>query len=94
VSWRAQRGYEWGTGADTDGSECQRTGEGKSYDRGQSYYEREAVSDVVRRGETLRADVRGSQYRPYTTTIETDIRREPADTEEIDVTAFTPVSDE
>ncbi|MFC4986875.1 SWIM zinc finger family protein [Saliphagus infecundisoli] len=41
----------------------------KSYERGQSYYERDAVSDVVRRGETLRADVEGSQYQPYTVGI-------------------------
>ena len=42
----------------------------KSYDRGQSYYEQRAVSNVVRRGETIRADVKGSQYQPYTLTIE------------------------
>lgn len=44
----------------------------KSYERGQTYYEREAVSDVVRRSETVRADVEGSQYQPYTVTIEFD----------------------
>lgn len=44
----------------------------KSYERGQSYYERGAVSDVVRRGETVRADVEGSQYQPYTVTIAFD----------------------
>jgi uncharacterized Zn finger protein len=44
----------------------------KSYNRGQSYYERGAVSDVVRRGETVRADVEGRQYQPYTVTIELD----------------------
>ncbi|SFL46548.1 Uncharacterized conserved protein, contains Zn finger domain [Halogranum rubrum] len=44
----------------------------KSYERGQSYYEQGAVSNVVRRGETVRADVRGSQYQPYTVTIEFD----------------------
>lgn len=44
----------------------------KSYDRGQSYYERGAVSNVVRRGETIRAEVEGSQYQPYTVTIEFD----------------------
>lgn len=44
----------------------------KSYERGQSYYEQEAVSDVVRRCETVRADVEGSQYQPYTVTIEFD----------------------
>jgi len=41
----------------------------KSYERGQSYYERGAVSDVVRRGDTVRAEVQGSQYQPYTITI-------------------------
>ena len=44
----------------------------KSYDRGQSYYERGAVSTIVRRGETVRADVEGSQYQPYTVTIQFD----------------------
>jgi uncharacterized Zn finger protein len=43
-----------------------------SYERGQSYYERGAVSDVVRRGETMRAAVEGSQYQPYTVTIAFD----------------------
>ncbi|RKS75926.1 putative Zn finger protein [Haloarcula quadrata] len=41
-----------------------------SYQRGQSYYEQGAVSDVVRRGDRVRADVEGSQYQPYTITIE------------------------
>jgi uncharacterized Zn finger protein len=44
----------------------------QSYDRGQSYYERGAVGDVVRRENTLRAAVEGSQYQPYTVTIEFD----------------------
>jgi uncharacterized Zn finger protein len=43
-----------------------------SYDRGQSYYERGAVNDVVRRGDTVQATVEGSQYQPYTVTIEFD----------------------
>jgi len=43
-----------------------------SYDRGQSYYEGGAVSDVVRRGETVRAEVEGSQYQPYTVRLEFD----------------------
>jgi len=43
-----------------------------SYNRGQSYYERGAVGEVVRRGETVRADVEGSQYQPYTVTVEFD----------------------
>ena len=42
----------------------------KSYQRGQSYYEQGAVSDVVLRGHTVRADVEGSQYQPYTITLE------------------------
>ena len=44
----------------------------KSYQRGQSYYERGAVSNVVQRGETVRADVEGSQYQPYTVTLTFD----------------------
>lgn len=44
----------------------------KSYDRGQSYYERDAVSDVVRRGEMVRAQVEGSQYQPYAVRLEFD----------------------
>ncbi len=44
----------------------------KSYQRGQSYYDRGAVSNVVRRGDTIRADVEGSQYQPYTATLEFD----------------------
>lgn len=44
----------------------------KSYQRGQSYYEQGAVSDVVRRGKRVRAEVEGSRYQPYTVTIEFD----------------------
>jgi uncharacterized Zn finger protein len=44
----------------------------KSYQRGQSYYEQGAVSDVVRRGHAVRADVEGSQYQPYTITLKFD----------------------
>ncbi|MFP9193716.1 SWIM zinc finger domain-containing protein [Natrialbaceae archaeon A-CW1-1] len=44
----------------------------QSYERGVNYYERGAVGDIVRRGDTIRADVEGSQYRPYTVTIEFD----------------------
>ena len=44
----------------------------QSYDRGQSYYEQGAVGDLIRRGETIRADVEGSQYQPYRATIEFD----------------------
>ncbi|MEF8783935.1 MAG: SWIM zinc finger family protein [Haloarculaceae archaeon] len=44
----------------------------KSYQRGQSYYEQGAVSDVVRRGKRVRAEVEGSRYQPYTVIIEFD----------------------
>src|SRR5699024_5608072 len=44
----------------------------KSYERGQSYYEQEAVSGVIRRGETVRAGVVGSTFQPYTVSIEID----------------------
>jgi uncharacterized Zn finger protein len=60
---------EWPTLTEATVRELARS---KSYERGQSYYEQEAVSDVVRRGKTVRADVEGSQYQPYTVTIEFD----------------------
>ena len=44
----------------------------QSYDRGENYYDQGAVGEVVLRGETIRADVEGSQFRPYTVTIEFD----------------------
>lgn len=44
----------------------------KSYDKGESYYERGAVGTIVRRGDRLRADVRGSQPHPYSVRIEFD----------------------
>lgn len=44
----------------------------KSYNRGESYYERGAVATVVSRGNRLRRDVRGSQPRPYSVTIDFD----------------------
>ncbi len=44
----------------------------QSFDRGESYYQRGAVVDVVRRGDTLRASVEGSQYEPYQITVEFD----------------------
>jgi len=44
----------------------------QSYDRGENYYDRDAVVEVVRRGETLRATVEGSQYEPYQVRIEFD----------------------
>ena len=37
----------------------------QSYDRGEEYYDRGAVIDVVGRGNLLRAKVEGSQYEPY-----------------------------
>jgi uncharacterized Zn finger protein len=37
----------------------------ESYSRGASYYQRGAVGDLILRGNTLQADVQGSQYTPY-----------------------------
>ena len=42
----------------------------KSYQRGQSYYEQGAVSDIVRRGYTVTAEVEGSRNQHYRSTIE------------------------
>jgi uncharacterized Zn finger protein len=42
----------------------------QSYHRGKNYYEQGAVLDVTKRGETLRAEVEGSQYEPYQVTVE------------------------
>ncbi|MFB6233987.1 MAG: SWIM zinc finger domain-containing protein [Halopenitus sp.] len=42
----------------------------QSYDRGEDYYEQGAVLDIAKRGETLRAEVEGSQYEPYQVTVE------------------------
>ena len=44
----------------------------QSFERGENYYEQDAVIDVRRRGETLQADVEGSQYEPYRVRIELD----------------------
>ena len=44
----------------------------QSYDRGENYYDEGAVVEVIRRGETLRAVVEGSQYEPYQVRIEFD----------------------
>jgi uncharacterized Zn finger protein len=44
----------------------------KSYDRGENYYDEGAVVELVRRGETIRAAVEGSQYEPYQVWIELD----------------------
>jgi uncharacterized Zn finger protein len=58
---------EWPTLTDATIRELARS---KSYQRGQSYYEQGAVSDVVRRGELVRAEVEGSRAQTYTITIE------------------------
>jgi uncharacterized Zn finger protein len=44
----------------------------KSCQRGQSYYEDGAVTDVVRRGHTVRAEVEGSRNQRYAITVEFD----------------------
>jgi uncharacterized Zn finger protein len=44
----------------------------QSFERGENYYEQNAVIDIRRRGETLQADVEGSQYEPYRVRIELD----------------------
>jgi len=42
----------------------------QSYDRGENYYDEGAVVELVRRGETIRAAVEGSQYEPYQVRID------------------------
>nr|WP_244621448.1 SWIM zinc finger family protein [Haloarcula marismortui] len=44
----------------------------QSYDRGENYYDKGAVVEIARRGETIRAAVEGSQYKPYQVRIELD----------------------
>jgi uncharacterized Zn finger protein len=44
----------------------------QSYDRGENYYDEGAVVEIIRRGETLRAAVEGSQYEPYQVRIDLD----------------------
>ncbi len=44
----------------------------QSFERGEDYYYRSAVYDIVRRGDTLQTEVEGSQYEPYQVTIELD----------------------
>ena len=56
----------------------------QSYDRGENYYDRGAVREVVRRGSHLRAAVEGSQYEPYRIQIELD------DTGIVDTTCSCP----
>jgi uncharacterized Zn finger protein len=42
----------------------------QSYERGQEYYLAGAVWDVIRRGDKIVAQVEGSQYEPYTVSID------------------------
>lgn len=44
----------------------------ESFRRGQDYYRNGAVISLARRGQTLEAEVEGSQYEPYAVTIEFD----------------------
>jgi len=44
----------------------------QSFERGENYYEKGAVIEVVRRGNTLQAAVEGSQYEPYQIRIDLD----------------------
>jgi uncharacterized Zn finger protein len=44
----------------------------QSFERGENYYERGAVVDLERRGDTLRGRVEGSQYEPYRVDITLD----------------------
>lgn len=44
----------------------------QSFSRGKEYYQAGAVSDLTRRGNTLRAEVEGSSYEPYQVTITLD----------------------
>lgn len=44
----------------------------KSYSRGQDYYERGAVTDLVQRGNTIAAAVEGSEVTPYRITLQFD----------------------
>ena len=50
----------------------ERLARSQSFDRGEDYYERGAVIDAARRGTLLRAEVEGSQYKPYKVQIELD----------------------
>ena len=42
----------------------------ETFSRGEEYYHSGAVSDLQRRGDTLLAEVEGSQYEPYRVTVE------------------------
>jgi uncharacterized Zn finger protein len=61
-------------GRDPDLTEAavRRLARSQSFERGEHYYEQDAVIDLRRRGETLQADVEGSQYEPYRVRIEFD----------------------
>jgi hypothetical protein len=56
----------------------------QSYDRRETYYDEGAVVEIVRRGETIRAAVEGSQYEPYQVRIELD------ETGVVDTACFCP----
>ena len=44
----------------------------KSYSRGEDYYERGAVTDLVQRGNTIAAEVEGSEFTPYRVSLQFD----------------------
>ena len=44
----------------------------QSFERGEDYYYRGAISRPIRQGWTLRAECEGSQYEPYRVTVELD----------------------
>jgi uncharacterized Zn finger protein len=43
-----------------------------SFDRGEDYYERECVTDLVQRGNLIQAEVEGSEATPYRVTLQFD----------------------
>jgi uncharacterized Zn finger protein len=50
-------------------SDIRRLASSESYSRGEDYYESGAVISTIRRGNTIIAEVEGSQYEPYTVSI-------------------------
>ena len=46
--------------------------DGTSFHRGREYYRRGAVVSLVRRGESLEAEVQGSEYEPYRVRVDFD----------------------
>ena len=44
----------------------------QAFSRGEEYYKAGAVSDLMRRGNSLRAQVEGSRYEPYQVTVDID----------------------